>query len=369
MENKNPPQEKITPEVKALGHSISGIYLAYLGFIYIGIMFVFILALIPLTSLFPNLKEQEWLGMVPTILILLMLIFHEMFCFYSVHFYSDKIILKWLGISLETIPLSEFKLLCAVGNDREDVLCLSRYSIEEIADMNEKKLLRGVFTKDEVPFRKKNANWQTNFAKEYLLRSRRKPFCIFRKKAFVMIDMHPSLQYALRKMLPQIPYKNLTDIHTLHISRFSEIPKNEVMCFGLQMHKYYFYMKRDGVHIETAKKDISFILAEQIKTAVRVDFFMGYSKYYPHHIPLLFITTMSAKELKNSPSAKGFHMNEANDPMLLIMTAAHHLAFRWSPKKKDFCVIPLTKQNLDTLRAICPNAQILENASDWIFDS
>ena len=56
MENKKQTQEKITPEFKALGHSISGIYLAYLGFIYIGIMFVFILALIPLTSLFPNLK-------------------------------------------------------------------------------------------------------------------------------------------------------------------------------------------------------------------------------------------------------------------------------------------------------------------------
>ena len=141
------------------------------------------------------------------------------------------------------------------------------------------------------------------------------------------------------------------------------------MCFGPQMYnKYYFYMKRDGVHIETAKKDISFIPAEQIKTAVRVDFFMGYSKYYPHHIPLLFITTMSAKELADHPFAK-LRMNKADDATLLTMNAAHHLAFRWSPKKKDFCVIPLTKQNLDTLRAICPNAQIMENASDWIFDS
>ena len=368
MENKNPPQEKITPEFKALGHSISGIYLAYLSFIYIGIMFAFILLLIPLTSLFPNLKEQAWLGMVPTILILLMLIFHEMFCFYSVHFYSDKIILKWLGIPLETIPLSEFKLLCAVGNDREDVLCISRYSLEEIASMNEQKLLRSSFTKDEVPFRKRKANWKASFAKEYLLRSRRNPFGIFRKKSFVMFDMRPSLQYALRKMLPQIPYKNLTDVHTLHISRFSEIPKNEVVRFGSQMYNHYFYMKRDGIHIETAKKDISFIPAEQIKTAVRVDFFMGYSKYYPHHFPLLFITTMSAKELADLPFAK-LRMNKADDPTLLIMNAAHYLAFRWSPKKKDFCVIPLTKQNLDTLRAICPNAQILENASDWIFDS
>ena len=169
-------------------------------------------------------------------------------------------------------------------------------------------------------------------------------------------------------MLPQIPYKNLTDIHTLYIPRFSEIPKNEVMCFRLQMHKYYFYMKRDGVHIETAKKDISFIPAEQIKTAVRVDFFMGYSKYYPHHIPLLFITTMSAKELAELPFAK-LRMNKADDATLLTMNAAHHLAFRWSPQKKDSCVIPLTKQNLDTLRAICPNAQIMENASDWIFNS
>ena len=373
MENKKQTQEKIKPKIKALGNSISGIYLAYLSFIYIGIMFAFILLLIPLTSLFPNLKEQAWLGMVPTSLILLMLIFHGTFCFYSVHFYSDKIILKWLGIPLETIPLPEFKLLCTVGNDREDVLCLSRYSIEEIANMNEQKLLRGVFTKDEVPFRKKNANWQTNFAKEYLLRSRLNPFGIFRKKSFVMFDMHPSLQHVLRKMLPQIPYKNLTDVHTLHISRFSEIPKNEVMCFGPKMYnKHYFFMKRDGIHIETAKKDVSFIPADQVKTAVRVDFFMGYNKYYPHHIPLLFITTMSPKELSKHPSAKGnfcLQMNEADDPMLLIMTAAHNLAARWSPKKTDFCVIPLTKQNLDTLRTICPHAHILENASDWIYNS
>lgn len=363
MENKNPPQ------IKALGCSISGIYLAYLSFIYIGIMFGFILALTLLTALFPGLKEQGWLGIVPSAIILLMLIFHETFCFYSVNFYSDKIILKWFGIPVETIPLSEFKLFCAIGNDSEDVLCLSRYSIEELAEMNEQKLLRGIFTKHEVDVRKQNANWQTNFAKEYLLRSRRNPFGIFRKKDFVMFDMHPSLQYALKKMLPQIPYKNLTNIHTLHISRFSEIPKNEVMYFGPKMYdKHYFYMKRDGIHIETAKKEISFIPAEQIKTAVRVDSFMGYSKYYPHHIPLLFITTMSEKELADLPFAK-LGTNEADGPTLLAMNAAHHLTFRRSKNKKDSCVIPLTKQNLDILRARYPDVQIIETASNWIFDS
>lgn len=362
MENKTPPK------IKVLGCSISGIYLAYLSFIYIGIMFAFVLALIPLTALFPSLKEQGWLGIVPSAIILLMLIFHETFCFYSVNFYSDKIILKWFGIPVETIPLSEFKLFCAIGNDSEDVLCLSRYSIEELAEMNEQKLLRGIFTKHEVDFRKQNANWQTNFAKEYLLRSRRSPFGIFRKKDFVMFDMHPSLQHALKKTLPQIPYKNLTNVRTLHISQFSEIPKNEVMCFGLQMHKYYFHMKRDGIHIETAKKEISFIPAEQIKTAVRVDSFMGYNKYYPHHIPLLFITTMSEKELADLPFAK-LGTNEADDPTLLAMNAAHHLAFRRSKNKKDSCVIPLTKQNLDILRARYPDVQIIETASNWIFDS
>ena len=357
-------------EIKAAGSAFSATtVLIYVVFV-IGIKFGSLILVIPLLHFFPFLKEYDWLRILPEIFIFVFLLTYTLCSVYSVILQPDMMILKWFGLTIRKIPLSEIHFFCAFGNGRENILCFSRYTAEEMALMQEKRLLRGVFSKHEVPFRKRKANWQDDFAKEYLNRLHRKAFLLFRNRETVTLELQPFLQYALRKMYPQLPYKNFTGIHSPHISRFSEIPENRAVCLVLQANEYEFRMETDGIHLETTKKEeVSFLPAEQIKTVIRVDIFPAYSKIFPPHMPLLFITTMSEEELAKQPAAKGYSvwcLNETDDQALSALTSASYLAWKWNKSKKDSCLIPHTEKNLETLRAYYPHIQINEISTDWM---
>ncbi len=359
--------------IKAPGIAFSEAALFYLTFIYIGMKFAFLILFLPLSHFFPILKEHGyWITALPEILVFGIMLSYSFCSFYSVILYKDKVILKWLGIKIREIPASEFKSFCAVGNDREDVLCLSRYSFEEMVRMQEVRLSRGVFTKHELPFMKRKPNWQDDFARAYLNRLRRSPLGAFKKRSFIMLEMHPTLQYTVRKMYPHLPYKNLTGITSPYLSRFSERPENRAVCFTLQASEYTFRMEPDGIHIETNKKEIFSIPAQQIKTAVRVDVFRSYDKFNPHHTPLLFITTMSEEELIQHPRAQGCftpRLNETEDVALSAMTAAFYLIWRWNKNHTNSCTVPLTEKNLETVRTLYPHVSVNEISSGWIADS
>ena len=359
-------------EIKATGIAFSAAAIFYITFIYIGIKLGLVILLIPLSHFFPILKEHDWIRFLPEILTLGILISHPFCSFYSVLLYKDSVILKKFGIKIREIPVSDFKSFCLVGNDREDVLCLSRYSFEEMTRMQEARLSRGVFSKHDLPFMKRKANWQDDFAKGYLLHLRKSPLNAFKKRNVIMLDMHPALQYSIRKMCPQLPYKNLTEITSPYLSRFCEIPVNQVFCFQMQTSGYTFRIENDGIHIETKKEEIFSISAQQIKTAVRVDVFRSYDKFNPHHMPLLFLTTMSEDELAKHQTAKKFfasHCIETDNKELLAMTAASHFAWRWNKNQTNSCVIPFTEKNLETLCTLYPHVSINEISSDWISDS
>ena len=358
--------------IKATGIASSSAAIFYITFIYIGIKLGLLILLIPLSHFFPIFKEYDWIRFIPEILTLGILISHPFCSFYSVLLYKDSVILKKFGIKIKEIPVSEFKSFCLVGNDREDILCLSRYSFEEMSRMQEARLARGVFSKHELPFMKRKANWQDDFTKGYLFHLRKSPFNAFKKRNVIMLDMQPELQYSIRKMYPQLPYKNLTEITSPYLSRFSEIPANQVFCFQMQTSEYTFRMENDGIHIETKKEEIFSIPANQIKTAVRIDLFTPYNKFSPPHIPLLFLTTMSEDELSKHQTAKIFfssHCSETDNKELLAMTAASHFAWRWNKNQTNSCVIPFTEKNLETLRTLYPHVQINEISSGWISNS
>ena len=294
--------------INATGITFSAAAIFYITFIYIGIKLGLVILLIPLSHFFPILKEYDWIRFIPEILTLGILISYSFWSFYSVLLYKDTVILKRFGIKIKKIPVSDFKAFCIVGNDRENILCLSRYSFEEMARMQETRLSRGIFSKHELPFMKRKTNWQDDFAKGYLLHLHKNPLNAFKKQNVVMLDMHPALQYSIRKMYPQLPYKNLTDITSPYLSRFSTLPEKRSVCFSLQASEYTFRMEPDGIHIETSKEEIFSIPAQQIKTAVRVDMFRSYDKLNPPHTPLLFLSTISEDDLIEHPSPRLFYL-------------------------------------------------------------
>ena len=125
---------------------------------------------------------------------------------------ENMVVLSWLCIPLRRLSVDTLQLFCAVGNEREDVLCLTSRTIEEMALLEEKHLLRNYFTKYNVPFLKKYADWQDAFAKKYLNRIRISPLGIFRDKKTLFMPMDPVTQLQIHKLYPQLPYKNYTGI-------------------------------------------------------------------------------------------------------------------------------------------------------------
>lgn len=351
-------------EIKSPGYSVSLLSLCGTVLLYLGLMNGFLL-------ISPVLYEEIW-----TIIILLLLfaalIFHITCFFYSATLRHDEIILKRFGITIGKIPASELKSFAAVGCGRDNVLCLSRYSFEEMMRMNEEKLLRGVFTKHEVIFRKRKVDWQNDFAREFLNRSRRNIFGIFTNQNTVMLEMHPAFYQVIRNLYPHLPYKNFTGITSRHVSRFSETPENLVSCFKMQTNPYVFRMEPDGIHITEKETEFFFLPAEQLKTAVRVDIFTEGRKFAPPHSPLIFLTTMSEETLACLPSAKGyslFHLNQPENQALSAMMAATYLTFCWNKSKKNYCAIPHTEKNLEMLSTLYPHVSINEISGEWLSDS
>jgi len=358
-------------KIKAPGFALSGAAAFYLFFIQMGIMWGLLLLLILLTHFFPGLKLDEWsiaVLLVPVLLVFLLLMLSY---FHTVILEPDGVTQKWFGISVRKIHVSRFQVFCALGNGREDVLCLSCYSAEELTRMEEERLLRSLLNKHNVPFRKRKAGWQDEFVRGYLNHLRKNPFRIFKKQEVVMLKMHPALQYAIRQMYPQLPYKNYTGVTSCHFARWGSNADNQAVSFPLLFYQYPVRMESDGIHIST-KKEVSFIPAEQIRTVVRVDIFKAYNKYYPHHVPLLFVTSLSEEELAAKVPTKGYggiRLNDANNQALLAMMAATELAIRWNASRKDCCVLYHTEKNLETLRTLYPHIQINEIAANWLNDA
>ena len=358
--------------ITAHGFALSGAAVMYLFVIYIGVMWGFLIALIPLVHFFPVLKEHDWLTILPSLLIVVILLLHILCSFYTVVLNANSVMIKWFGITVRKIPVARFKVFCAVGNEREDVLCLSCYSINEMANKQERRLLRSFLYKHDVPLRKRRTDWQDSFAREYLNHLRKSPFSIFRERDVIMIEMHPALQYAIRQMYPQLPYRNYTGVTSYHASRFGSFPDDRAVCFPSQLHEYEVHMEPDGIHIRTKKEEISFIPAQQIKTVVRVDIFKGYEKYYPHHIPLLYISSIPEEELALHTASKGYGIFRLNIPTgqsLMAMTAATYLALRWTKKKKDSCVVYHTEKNLAAIQSLYTHVQFNNIATCWLNNS
>lgn len=362
-------QESCNTRIKAPGFALSGAAVMCLYFIYMGVVLGLLLIFFLLAHFFPALKEYEWLIVAPSILVAVILLLHLLCSFYTVILEPDMVTLKWFGISVRRISAAKFKTFCAVGNGREDVLCLSCYSVNEMADMQERRLLRSFLDKHNVHFLKRRADWQNSFAREYLIKLRNSPFSIFRERNAVMLEMHPALQYAIWQMYPQLPYMNYTGVTSYYASKYDSVRENKAVCFSLQVYESEVHIQTDGIHICNKEDEVSFIPAQQIKTVVRVDIFKGYNKMYPHHMPLLFVTCKSEEELAAQTVNRGYagiHLGDMTNQALLAMMTATYLTLHWKKNNTDCCVVHHTENNLNALQRLYPHIHFNDIAATWL---
>lgn len=351
------------------GLGVSGIFVARLVIGNCLASWAMILLLLPLAEIIPDLAAWEWLTALPSFVVLAAFIIHFLAGIYTVIMEQDRITLRWWGINLCTIPVSKLQLFCAVGNQMEDVLCFSCHSLSEIADIQEKRLLKSVFKKHAVPFRKQHHDWQGDFAREYFNHLRMRSFFYQMKSGVITVHMKPELQYLLHHMYPQLPYWNWTGVGSAFAPRYSSRKKDEAVCLNLQLYLYRRNMESDGIHILSKKDEMLFIPAEQIKSIVRVDIFKAYERYFPHHMPLLFVSCSTEEELAAQLTKPDYRdVDVPQKQALRAMMAAKNKVFRWTIKDKDCCVLHYTEENVRALQQMCPSIQINTISEHWLHD-
>ncbi len=355
--------------LKVHGFGLSGASFFYTSFIFTVLSVLWLLTLLLLGYFFPALTQYELLVSMPYLIVMFILLVHACASFVTVTLDEKEIRVFYFGIPIRKIPVSQLRLFCAVGNGMENILCLTTHGIEEMAAWQEKKLLRNCFAKYDVPFIKKKSNWQDVLAQKYLSGLRKSPWGVFKDRDVVFLGMQPVLQVLIRVMYPQLPYKNYTEIKST--SKSTYLPKNMIPCFALQAALYYTTIQEDGIHISTKKKPISHIAAQSVKTVVRVDIFKNYERNWPDHIPMLFVSTLSAEELAaKAPQTMFSESTDAfpNKRALLAYAYASRAAMRWRVKYQDCCPLPCTQTFMTQLRECCPQAEWIDLSESWLND-
>lgn len=342
--------------VKTWSCGLSGKSVMYTCLIGYGSMLAWILLLLPLKHFWPIINDHNWIVVLPPLLIALLWVLHLLSGIYTVTLTKDMLVLSWMHIPLCKMPIDKLRLFCAVGNEQEDALCLTTRTVEDMAQLEEKLLLRNYFTKYDVPFIKKKADWQDALAKKFLMRMWRYPFRIFRDQTTIYMPMDPILQHQIRNLYPQLPYKNYTCITSRQATPYFD--KTKVPCLAMPLENYSVDVQEDAIVLHTKKEEKRRYLLRDVKTIARVDIFCPSNKYFPHHFPLLFLSAHSLVDATQEGAAE--------ERLLQAYQTAKKEAMRWTVKKDDCCNLPYTPELASRLRTLCPNAQWVDLSDGWL---
>lgn len=270
--------------------------------------------------------------------------------------------LRIFGKVIRQIPVSDFKLLCSVGDDREQYLCLSIWNLEELAQRREAVLRRGFFSRQDLPFLKRNPSWQERFAKEYLLNPRHFP----RKHPILWLPFDPVVVIYLRRLYPHLPY---VDLRNPLIGHTMMQPLNQIPFSG-----EYYRMDEEGIHIlgEIKKTERRCFRAERIKTIFRVDRFVPISKTEPVYGVYLVASELSLQTLAERGKRK-YRQQWKHDIIDQLPEAEEMYAaefyfssmFTWDWKTATECPIKYTPEAETQLRQLYPHAQWVDYSKEW----
>ena len=314
-----------------------------------------------LCKFFPLLKASESVLYIPVYAFIMLFFLQGLFLFYSVTLSQDRIIVSWLGLPLRTVPTGNLRFLCAVGNESADRLCLACKVPEELAPLEESALLKGLLTKHDVPFLKQNPDSINILARKYLLRLRKKSFLQIRKQDVIFLPMDPILLEQVRRLYPNLPYKNYTDCQKTYVTPSWSVHK--VPCYAMIYQYYTSEITEDSVIYTELKKVVGTFPLFSVKTIARVDMFRDADRYNPHYIPVLLLSTFSIDEMAEQSSLSG------RTTEIRAYDFAYRQVKAWRIQAIDCCNLYYTENALETLRELCPNADYLDISHSWVKDS
>lgn len=278
--------------------------------------------------------------------------------------FPEGVQLRIVGKVVRQIPISEFKLLCAVGDDRSYNLCLCGMNLEELAMQREIILQKGYFSRQDLPFRKRRPGWKERFAREYLLNPKGRSS---QRALLLWLPFDPVLAIYLRRIYPQLP---CVDVAEKISWKYSMEPKDQI--------PYYLeYYRADGkgVHILKGNKRIELrcIPAESIQTIFRVDRFSVKKTGDPSISSYLVISQRTVKELAQRGKAKQWQkwkraiIDQLPEAEEMYATEFHFAGlFTWNWKTATDCHIKYTPGAEAQLRQLYPHAQWVDHFGKWM---
>ena len=345
-------QTKNTQVVKSPCFMSSGLPL-HISVLYMACTALFVIILIIPAQFFPDLVHEGWFLVWYILWMIGMLLPFIVVTLCKIHVSSNEVNVTVAGTVMRTIPASRLQLIALAGNDQEDVLCLSTLTMAELAQKEEQTLLKNYFTKYDVPLRKGNQNWEAAFAKDYFNRLRRIVFGVFFNKDVILLPAHPSLQYLLQNMHPQLPYYNFTENKSAYPFI---IVDNTVPNFP----RCVLHIKEDGIHISSNKTELWYMPATHIRTIVRVERFTGYALRFWYFTPVFIVSCLTLEELAQSAPSQIYGIAKSQQPNHIALFAAHYCLQqlpRWTRKQQNFCPMHATPENEALLRKSYPQAQ------------
>ena len=294
--------------------------------------------------------------------------FFAFFCLLGHPLYFDRVVfpegiqVRLFGRGIRQIPVSDLKILCAVGSDREQYLCLSGWDLEELAQKREQVLQRGTFTRQDLKFLKEKTGWKEHFAKEYLLHPRKTS----RKLPVLWFPFDPVVAIFMRRMYPNLPY---VDPRNPMMGRLAMQKPDQIPFSGDR-----FWLDEEGIHIrgELSNTERRWFRADRIRTILRVDRFVSLSKTEPAYGCYLLVSELSLDEL--AARGRGKRRQQWKRRIIDQLPEAEEMYaaefyfssyFTWNRSTATECPIKYTPEAEAMLRKICPHARWVDYSKKW----
>lgn len=319
-----------------------------------------------------------WLNIPDMVAIVIVMVFFSFFiallvAIWTVPLYcyikadEENIEIFFFRWKIRQVPVSQIQVICSTGKDWYRNLCLSLLPVEELARRQEEILKKGVFTKTELPFRKRKARWQEQFAGEYLRRPKLLDCRFWKDSPVLWLYFVPTAVVYLKEQYPHIPYVNVLESTNEKYGYMDcdFMPNTFNLRVGIES---------DGIHIRKGMQERRFLPAESIKTVARVDAFTVRTRENIGHRIYLMVSTLSVEEL----AKRGKRVRNGSWRISLItglpyeeeLFATEYLEYKawiecWNYKNKELVSMFYKPQNEQKLRQMYPHAQWLDISEHW----
>lgn len=304
------------------------------------------------------------------------------------------------------------------GKNYFDILGISSVPQGELIRRREAQLRKGIFTRDELKFRKRAADWKKTFLKEYLKKAARHPFSrLFGEEVLVLEgDILCGKEKLLKQYYPRVKWYNFCsrlaeasaqDRRPDHFLRgrtgkgdsgalalfvfvmffpllallFVDTARSAVLVVSallltialllrpvLRLEEEELVPREDGIHIYRKQQQAGVFPAAKIRT-VGVVFSVDSSSY----VPYLVVTPRTPEELAAAQRARMEKRAGCQDALaalmqlpdwetLLALQELSRQVFWTEYRNQETLVMAYAPERMGTLRNMYPNAVFLDGA-------